>query len=407
VLDVSDPDRPKRLSGVSPDVSGRVSFVPGSAGSAYLVSGLNAALRPLSVVGDRPAQIKGPSHTAEYIVIAREEFKTAAQELADYRKARGLKTAVVTLEDIYDAFNHGVPSPLAVRDFLAHAFRNWGGKKVKYAVLAGKGTYDYKDHLGYGDNLFPAILAKTPEGLCAADRIFGDVTGKNGLPEIAIGRLPAVSAGELRSMIDKIRAYESGQGEWTDHALFIADNGDSGGDFAASCNELAGLATGLQAEKVFLAGSAAEARSRIIAAWNSGAALVNYCGHGGIDQLATENIFNETDARALTNDGRLPLATMFTCVTGRFELPGFTSLGEVLVLNDQGGMAGGLLPSGAAMNSDSLRLGREFYKAVYRGREVSAGMALLAAMKNYLLQGGPAYLLNVYNWLGDPALEFK
>ena len=407
VLDVSNPIRPKQLTGVSPDVSGRVSFVPSSAGNAYLVSGLNAALRPLVVAGAQPAELKGPAHSAEYIVIAPEAFTETARQLAKYRQGRKLKSVVVTLEEIYDTFNHGVPSPYAIRDFLAHAYAKWGGKKVQYAVLAGKGTYDYKDCKGYGDNLVPAILGRTPEGLCAADRIFGDVKGRDGLPEIAIGRLPAVSNGELQAMINKIKVYESGQGEWTDQALFIADNADSGGDFAASCNELAGLATGLQAEKIYLAGPAAETRSRIISSWNAGAALVSYCGHGGINQLAAENIFSVADARALDNGGRLPLATMFTCVAGRFELPGFTSLGEALVLNDKGGMAGGLLPSGAAMNSDSLRLGGEFYKAVYRGRAGSAGMALLAALKNYLQQGGPAYLLNVYNWIGDPALAFK
>ncbi len=314
---------------------------------------------------------------------------------------------VVTLEDIYDTFNYGVPSPLAIRNFLAHAYGKWGGKKVKYAVLVGKGTYDYKDYSGQGDNLVPVIMAKTPEGLCAADKSFGDVSGKDGLPEIAVGRLPAVSNAELQSMIDKIKAYESGQGAWTDKTLWIADNADDGGDFAQSSDDLASLATGYQVEKIYHAGSAAETRARIIASWNAGAALVNYCGHAGINQLAVENLFNVADAQALRNGGQLPLAVMLTCVAGRFELPGFTSLGEALVLNPEGGVAGGLMPSGAALNADSVRLAEEFYRAVFNGKEASAGKALLAAMKSYLQLGGTAALLNVYNWLGDPALACK
>ncbi len=113
-----------------------------------------------------------------------------------------------------------------------------------------------------------------------------------------------------------------------------------------------------------------------------------------------------TPARC-SNGSQLPLATIFTCVAGRFELPGFTSLGEALLLNPGGGMAGGLVPSGAAMHAESLRLAEEYYKAVFRGQEESAGAALLTAMKNYLQQGGASYLLNVYNWLGDPAMVFK
>ena len=112
VLDVTSAARPKQLSGVAPDVSGRVTFFPRSAGNLYLVSGLNAALRPLAVAGAQPAQLKAAGNSAEYIVIAPEEFMETAQTLAKYRQGRGLKSVVVTLEDIYDTFNHGVPSPL-------------------------------------------------------------------------------------------------------------------------------------------------------------------------------------------------------------------------------------------------------------------------------------------------------
>ncbi len=407
ILDVSGPDRPKQVLGVAPDVSGRVTFVPRSATNTYLLSGLNAALRPLAVVGDRPAQLKGQGVAAEYLVIAPEELKSSAQELADYRKSKGLTAKVVTLEDIYETFNFGAPSPLAVRDFLAYAYANWGTKKPKYAVLVGKGTYDYNDYLGYGDNLFPVILAKTPQGLCAADKTFGDVTGKNGLPEIAIGRLPAVTDAELRVMIDKIKAYESGQGSWTGRALLIADDTDDGGDFAQGSDDLAGLALGFHPETFYFSGSAAETRSKLIAAWNAGAALVNYCGHAGLNQLAAENIFDVSDAQSLQNGGQLPLTVMLTCVAGRFELPGYLSLAEALMANENGGAVAGLAPSGAGMHADSLRLGEEFYKAALRGQGTTVGQALLTAMKNYLQTGGAAYLLNVYNWLGDPALSFK
>ena len=407
VLDVTSADKPRQLSGVAPDVSGRVTFVPRTAGSLYLVSGLNASLRPLSVIGVQSAQLKAASNSAEYVVIAPEPFMETVQALANFRKNNGLKSVVVNLEDIYDTFNYGVPSPLAIRSFLAHAYGKWGGKKVKYAVLAGKGTYDYNDYRGYGDNLVPVIMAKTPEGLCAADKSFGDVTGKDGLPEIAVGRLPAVSNAELQVMIAKIKAYENGQGAWTDKTLWIADNADDGGDFAQSSNGLASLATGYQTEKIYLTGSALDTRARIIAAWNAGAALVNYCGHAGISQLAVENLFNVADAQALRNGGQLPLAVLLTCAAGRFELPGFTSLGEALALNPEGGMAGGLMPSGAALNADSVRLAEAFYKAIFSGKEASVGKALVAAMKNYLQAGGVASLLNVYNWLGDPALPCK
>jgi hypothetical protein len=360
----------------------------------------------LAVVGDSPSQLLGQRQAPDYVVIAPEELSQTAQELADFRQGKGLTAMVVTLEDIYESFSHGMPDPQAIRDYLTYVYTKDGGK-LKYAVLAGKGTYDYNDWLGYGDNLVPVLLGRTPEGLCAADKGYGDVSGDDGLPEIAIGRLPAVTNAELRTLIEKTKAYESGEGAWTGKAMFIADNADNGGDFAQGINELAGLATGLQAEKIYLADAVQEARSRIIASWNAGTALVTYCGHAGIGQLATENIFNVSDAGSLQNGNQLPLAMMLTCAAGRFELPGFTSLGEALLLNGNGGMAGGLVPSGAGLHGDSLRLGAAFYKTALLDPGATVGTALLAAMRSYLQLGGNAALLNVYNWLGDPALAVK
>ena len=50
---------------------------------------LNSALRPLSVKGDLPARLDRPGYSAEYVVIAPEEFRATAQKLADYRKQKG------------------------------------------------------------------------------------------------------------------------------------------------------------------------------------------------------------------------------------------------------------------------------------------------------------------------------
>lgn len=409
VFDVSDPAQPKQLTGVAPDVSGRVTFVPRTAENDYLLIALNASLRPLAVKGFAPARLDEPGLSADYVVITPEQFRETAQKLADYRKSKGLATFVVTLEEIYESFNFGLASPFAIRDFLANAYSNSGTKQVKYAVLIGKGTYDYKDYLAIGDNLCPIILADAPEGLCAADKEFGDVTGKDGIPEIAIGRLPVISNAELQSMIDKIKTYENSHGPWENTALMIADNLDDGGDFAAGSDDLATLATGYQVQAIYLdsPAQAGAIRDRIIDGFNTGAGLVNYIGHGGVKQLAQEDILNYNHIALLQNGGQLPLMVMLSCVTGRFDLPGITSLGEALLLNKNGGIAGGLAPSGAAMNADSMRLGEEFYKAIFRGREASAGLALLAAMKNYIQLGGNPYLLSIYNWLGDPALSFK
>ncbi|MDY0297780.1 MAG: C25 family cysteine peptidase [Acidobacteriota bacterium] len=404
VLDVSRPERPLHLADVTADVSGRINFTSPSSDGTFVVSGAAAAGLPLAVEGTTLSQARSRGRAAEHLVIAPAELARTARELSDYRRDRGMQSVTVILEDIYDAYSHGVSNPHAIREFIADV-SNSG--RLQYVVLAGKGTYDYNDYRGFGDNRVPVILASTSYGLFAADAIFGDTRGNDGLPEVAMGRLPAVTNAELRTMIDKIKAFEEGRGNWTGRGLFIADNSDDGGDFAAGCDRLDALASGVHSTRVYHSGDDAATRTAILNAWNAGVALVNYCGHAGIRNLAQEDFFNVEDATALQNNRRLPLAVMLTCVAGRFELPGYTTLAEALLVNPDGGMAGGLAPSGLGMHSDSMRLARAFFRAVYRSLENTAGKALQSAMRTYMNQGGEAYLLGVYNWLGDPATPFK
>ncbi len=66
-------------------------------------------------------------------------------------------------------------------------------------TLVGRGTYDYRDLRGFGDNLVPTLLVGSPDGLVASDVAFADLSGDDGIPEIALGRLPVVTAADSRT----------------------------------------------------------------------------------------------------------------------------------------------------------------------------------------------------------------
>jgi hypothetical protein len=409
VLDVSQPRQPKLVSTAGIDQGGRLTFIPASPTNKYLVIGRSAVLQPFSVNAASSTNLKWNNSSAEYLVIAPEELAKEAQTLADYRNGQGLTTLVVTLEDIYNSFNWGLASPVVIKEFINSAYSHKSIKGLKYAVLVGRGTFDYKNYIGYGDNLFPPILANTADGLFAADNLYGDLRGNDGIPEIVISRLPVVSAEELRLLIGKIKAYENSQGSWTDRALLIADNADNGGDFLSTSENLSKQLTGYDIERISLMGKfyASETRSRIIDGFNAGAALVNYVGHAGLNQLAEENIFNIADMKFLENGSNLPVMVFVTCAAGRFDIPGYACLSEALLLKDNGGIVAALAPSSASFNSQAGLLVGEFYKAVFSAKEKDVGTAWLSAAKNFILQGGNSYLLNIYNLLGDPAVMFK
>ena len=54
----------------------------------------------------------------DYLVIASPALRDAAQQLADYRQRRALASRVVGIDEIYDSYNWGIPSPDALREFL-------------------------------------------------------------------------------------------------------------------------------------------------------------------------------------------------------------------------------------------------------------------------------------------------
>lgn len=409
VFEVTDPLKPKLLNGVTLDGSYRVSFIPASAESVYLAVGVSGIRLPDQVIANKASSLKDKQNSADYVIIIPAGLETAVEDLVYLRQRRGLEVMVVELEDIYDEFSHGISTPWAIKSFLSHAYLNWRDNGPRYVVLAGEGTYDYKNILGYGENLVPPLMASTPHGLFAADNQFGDVSGNDSVPEIAIGRLPVMTEAELRDLIDKISDYESSGGSWTGNAIMLADNPDQGGNFPADSDYLADILAGYTVEKIYLPDfpTADEARQAVLNGFNSGASLVSYIGHAGLDRLATEGLLRTADVASLQNGDRLPVMTAMTCVVSRFEIPGFDTLTEALLLKRNGGVIAAWAPTGASLNYLAVMLAEGFFKTAFQDQEKILGKALLKAMADYAAAGGLRFMLNIYTLLGDPALEIK
>ncbi len=79
--------------------------------------------------------------------------------------------------------------------------------------------------------MIPAPMAVTGDGLVPSDNFLADWDGDDGVPEIAIGRLPAQYSEELAAYRYKIEVFEAGSGPWKQHTLWLADDPDVGGEF--------------------------------------------------------------------------------------------------------------------------------------------------------------------------------
>lgn len=407
VYDVSQPLAPRRLGGLAvqlqADGSWSVGFLAPSAGP--FVAATSGALAGTQVRRSAPADLT--SRGAEYVVIAPPELRAGAQRLADLRAAQGLTTLVVDLGDVVDLFGEGVSGPAAIQRFLTHAVKSWP-TPPRYVVLAGKGTYDYRNLLGLSSNRVPPLLISTEAGLAPADAAFADSEGR-GVPAVAIGRIPALTAAELNAYVDKLAAYESDPGgPWASRALLVADDADLGGDFPAAREALAGLLPGLSLTRIDTdPARMADSRSGLQSALRDGQVLMSYVGHGGLDRLSSEGLLLTSDVAGLGNGPRLPVLTALTCLISQFAYPTVTSLGEELVLRADGGAIAVYGPTWMSHNTPASALGGFLLPALAAPEGGRLGDRLLRGLNAYAAAGGDRKMLRLYTLLGDPALRIK
>ena len=410
-IDLADPLTPRLAkvtdSGGDPGAAW-IAFGAASGGH-YLVATAEGALRPQAITAVSAPTLNKAGWGAGYVVITSAGLYDAASRLAAYRTSQGLQTTVVTTDEIYDAFNYGIASPHAIQSFIAYAVTK-GRPAPRYVVLAGEGSYDYKNFAGNDDSLVPPLMVDTESGLAPSDVILADTTGSDGVPELAIGRIPATGEAGIDDALAKIQAYESSSGAWQHSVVLVADSADEAGNFAACSNALAATLPGsLDVSKAYLDDiGLAGTRELVLGSFPENALLVNYLGHAGPDQWAEEGIFTKADVGSLGAGSGLPVVTALTCLVGQYGLPGYDSLSEDLVKRAGAGAIAVWASTAWEENEDSVQLGTLFAKNLFGGtRTVVLGKAIQAALNDGAAAGLPLSTLYTYNLLGDPALKVR
>ncbi len=437
VYDISSAADPARVLNAAISGSGPYSLAfepptnPGAA-ETFLVLESDADKVPVGLIEDTAADLAHTASGADYILITHRDLGWDQNGdvypwltgLVDLRENQGLRVAVVDVADIFDAFSYGLTSADAIRDFLSYAYSSWAPPAVRYVLLVGDSTYDYRDNLQLGTvNHVPAYLRYTLfMGETVTDEWFVKISGDDAVPDLYIGRLPAQNASEAAVMVAKITAYEAAPNDktWQKNTLLIADDQTEAyeADFE-TMNEDASLLLPAAMNAPFkgylndyLAPSGLT--DDIKAGIDAGALIVNYSGHGSLQRWAGEGIFQNSDVADLNNAGMYPFVVSMSCLTGYFGYLDAQdgpepSLAEALLRADGKGAVATLMPTGMTTTGGQHILDAALFEAIFQKDIRRLGPAVADAKQTLLANGNATFeeVSETFLLFGDPALTLK
>lgn len=282
-LDITDPDEPVILQGTGPSL-----MVPRKKGVPLRMIICGAAQEiPAGKVKPVPVQPLA-AEKYNYIIITHKGLLGVSKEYAAYRTSKaggGYQALVVDVADLYNQFNYGEPSPVAIKRFISF-YLSKRDQKDNNIFLIGKS-------ITYSERMVRELPDEVPTvGFPGSDLLLVD--GLDGVPEnipaVPIGRLAAFTETQVRDYLQKVKEYEDLDGKdlmWRKNVLHV-NGGKSTEEVSTMKNMLAGLAP-IAAEGSLGANVKAFAKPQgilepievdITPEINAGVGLISYLGHG-------------------------------------------------------------------------------------------------------------------------------
>jgi hypothetical protein len=408
---IYDITRPEAVQLVDESTAGDAGFdFAGASGHRYLAVGDNGYLEPAAILPARmDPDLRASNPGADYIAIGPGDLLVPLQPLLDRRAAQGLHTLALPVEAVYDQFGGGLPEPEAVRSFLRYAVNNWGNPP-KYVLLVGDATYDPRGYVSSSaQNRLPVFLVNTVfGGETASDVVFAQLDN-DAWPDLALGRIPAQTPGQVEILVHKILGYEreTSNGDWQQSILAVADGQTP--YFHTEAQDFLDRFPASFTRNVFAPQAGATgANVQLTRLMDDGNFLVAYFGHGSVDTWGKDRLFSTEDVQGLSNGERLPVVINMTCLTGLFTHPKIESLAEALLWRSGGGAVAVLAPTSLTLPTDQGFLSQALVDAVVAEPSSPLGDILQEARKK--VPGdtpGTRDVMQTFLLFGDPALQLK
>lgn len=389
-----------------------------------------SGMKPVASCHPIPNQNLHGLTDAEMVIITPSVFRGPSEELAAFHRERdGLACLVVDIAAIYNEFGSGMGDPTAVRDFIRMLYLRSEGR-LKYVLLMGKGTHDYRNIKGIGNNFVPtyeseANTCNEVNSMCTDDyfALMDSNEGENceGRVDIGLGRLPVTTVEQAEQVVYKIKHYAdvaATHGIWKGLHFFMSDN-----DTRTYANNTETLncildtaCPTMTVQKLYVDSyplvstpsgtSCPKAHDALGDFFDQGFEVMSYTGHGGVKSLTSEWVLSLSDILAMDNIDQLPFVHTATCEFSKFDNPNVVSGGELMMVNPRGGAIAMLTTLRPTYGPNNLRLSMSLHEHLYD--RMDDGYLRFGDIYRIVKSDFKYYTKSnlVFVLFGDPALRF-
>lgn len=416
-------------------------------GIEYVAITKNQKKKPIDIIPDNPwipnaltdVSLLDQVNSSDYLIITSELLFENVLQLKQFHEQNGLNTSIVKVQDIYDEFNYGIKSPLAIKEFIKYVFNNWDQSHRLYFVnLVGTASEYYKKPTSSKPDLVPTLFFQTKKyGASASDFQYSLVSGGefDEIPDIIVARIPAKNNTEFLNYMDKLTEYTSysDKGDWTNKVLLISGND-------AKTLELNSYPHAFRAQnqriinykipdEYFIRKLNTVRDSNLVVDPNYGSTTdlinyfddgltyINFFGHGGGGIWADVELFDDNDIERLNNGAKLPFVSSMTCFTGAFENKSMATIADKLVTAANKGAIGVYASSGVGWLHNDFAVSWPLTEYLF-DKKLTIGESVLLSKIYYLSNAIYYYddgttslydygnlrksMVNQYNLLGEP-----
>ncbi|HHF56181.1 MAG TPA: hypothetical protein ENL42_04625, partial [Thermoplasmatales archaeon] len=359
------------------------------------------------------------------------EWRDELQPLKEHKEARGIKTIIVGLDEIYGGkyfAAEGRDDAEKIKYFIKNAIEEWG---IEYVMLVGDAdkmpvryVYTSIEDLPYVPcDLYYADIYSVGNIFSSWDDDGDGVYGERGeddvdlFPDIYIGRLPASDEHDLQILIDKIIDYKTPpmKALLVGVELFWETDIREGEYLKEKIREEINSIEAVRLYETDEYEKDGDATAEEIASYiNEGMMFVNFASHGYPEGMGWEGGWWSVYDLNLLRNSYLPIIFAMSCSTNEFDTT--DCLGEEFLLYENGGAiayAGSsriayVYTGKSIVSSLSGYLDKAFFKSYYDG-SLSVGEMFSTSKIAYLMNipfMGTHDVLTIteYNIMGDPSI---